>query len=220
MTQAPVKPKRTPRVASPRTVASKPQGEAAAAIVAKPVASAPVADEPVVATTPATTDENAAPVPAPTAEDTTMNDAIKTMTDKAQADAKVAFEKASEGAKTAMEKGKVAFADMNEFTKGNVEAMVESTRIAFQGFEAMAQQRAAFAKQSFDATAAHVKSLVELRSPTDFFKAQGDYVRTSVDALVAETSRSTEAALKLAGEIAQPIQNRFALAAEKVKAAA
>ena len=41
-----------------------------------------------------------------------------------------------------------------------------------------------------------------------------------VDAMVAETSKSTELMLKLANDVAQPISNRVALAAEKVRAAA
>ena len=51
-------------------------------------------------------------------------------------------------------------------------------------------------------------------------KLQADYLRGAFDALVAETSRSTEASLKLAGDVAKPLQNRMALAAEKVKVAA
>ena len=153
-------------------------------------------------------------------EDTPMNDTIKTMTDDVQTNAKAAFTKMSDGAKDAMEKGKKVAADAADFHKGNLEAMVESTRIAAKGFETMVQQRAAFAKQSFDTTAATMKSLVAAGSPTEFFRIQGDYVRTSVDAMVGELSRSTEASLKLAGEIAQPIQNRLALAADRMKVAA
>jgi len=59
-----------------------------------------------------------------------------------------------------------------------------------------------------------------VKSPTEFVKLQSDYLRTTFDALIAETSRSTEAMLKLAGEVAQPISSRVALAAEKVKIAA
>jgi phasin family protein len=123
-------------------------------------------------------------------------------------------------AQDAMSKGKQTFEEMTAFGQGNVEAMVESTRVAVKGVEAMAQARAAFAKQSFEATIATFKSMTEVRTPTDFFKLQGDYLRNSMDALVAETSRSTEATLKLVGEIAQPIQNRVALAVEKVRTVA
>lgn len=150
----------------------------------------------------------------------TMNDTIKQITDKAQADGKAAFDKMAAGTKAGFEKGKVALGDMTEFTKGNVEAMVESTRIAAKGFEAMAQQSAAYAKTSFDKGAAAAKAMAAVKSPTELLSLQGDYVRTAFDDFVAEASRSTEAAVKLAGDVARPLQNRVALAVEKVKAAA
>jgi phasin family protein len=142
-------------------------------------------------------------------EDHTMTDTMQNTAETMQANAQ-----------DAMSKGKQTFDEMTAFGQGNVEAMVESTRVAVKGVEAMAQARAAFAKQSFEATIATFKSMAEVRTPTDFFKLQGDYLRNSMDALVAETSRSTEATLKLVGEIAQPIQNRVALAAEKVRTVA
>lgn len=149
-----------------------------------------------------------------------MNDTMKQITDSAQAQGKAAFEKMSADAKTGFAKGKAAFGDVNEFNKGNVEAMIESARIAGKGVETMAQQSAAYAKASYDKGAAALKSMVAVTSPTEFVSLQGEYVRTAFDDFVAEASRSTEAALKLAGEVARPLQNRFALAAEKVKAAA
>nr|WP_263973939.1 phasin family protein [Sphingomonas aliaeris] len=59
-----------------------------------------------------------------------------------------------------------------------------------------------------------------IKSPTDFFKLQSDYARAAFDSLVAQTSKNTETMLKLAGEVAQPISNRVAVAVEKVKIAA
>lgn len=224
----PVKPKRAPRAskragvavpfaagietASADTVnAGQPIAEVIEAIAHLPI------DEPA-APTPA--DESSASLPtdqtmtaaatAPTSQkDDTMTDTMQNTAETMQANAQ-----------DAMGKGKQAFEDMTAFGQGNVEAMVESTRVAFKGMEAMTQARAAFAKQSFDATVQTLKSMAEVRSPADLFKLQGEYLRNSMDALVAETSRSTEATLKLVGEIAQPIQNRVALAAEKVRSAA
>jgi hypothetical protein len=51
-------------------------------------------------------------------------------------------------------------------------------------------------------------------------KLHSDYVRQSFDALVTESSKATETMLKVAGEISQPISNRIAVAAEKIKIAA
>jgi phasin family protein len=65
-----------------------------------------------------------------------------------------------------------------------------------------------------------VKAFAGAKSPTDFFKLQSDYVRSAFDALVAETSKNAEAVLKLAGEVAQPLSSRAAVAAEKIKVAA
>ena len=48
-------------------------------------------------------------------------------------------------------------------------------------------------------------------------KAQSDFVRGQFDAVVADFSKSTEFYTKLAGEIAKPIQNRYAAASEQVK---
>ena len=182
----------------------------------KPVvpAAKPVAKKPVLAKAPMRVAKPLRAAPAATAaKDATMDD-FKTMTDKTQA----MF--AGADAKGAMEKGQKMFDEMNSFSKGNIEAIVESTKIAAKGFETFGQDVAAYAKKSFEEASTAAKTLASVKSPTEFMKLQSDYVRSAFDMMVAETSRSTEAMLKLAGEVAQPISNRVAIAAEKVKIAA
>ena len=123
-------------------------------------------------------------------------------------------------AKSAVEKGTKAFEEANEFTKGNVEALVESGKIAAKGFETLGQDAADYGRKSFESLTAMLKSAASVKSPTDFFKLQSEYVRQSFDAAVAHGSKSTEAFIKLAGDAAQPIQNRLSVAADKVKKAA
>ena len=153
------------------------------------------------------------------AKDSMMTDTTiepTTMTDKA----KTMFAEANDRAKTQMEKGAKAFEDMGTFQKGNLEAMVESSRIAAKGFEKMGQDSASYLKTSYENATSTMKAMAAIKSPTELFKLQSDFARSAFDAFVAETSRSTEAALKLAGEIAQPISNRVALAADKIKVSA
>jgi hypothetical protein len=50
-------------------------------------------------------------------------------------------------------------------------------------------------------------------------KLQGDYMRTAFDTLIADSARSTEMMMKMAGEITQPLSNRVAIATEKMKIA-
>jgi phasin family protein len=147
---------------------------------------------------------------------TTIENVANTTTDKAQA----MFADTSERAKGAMAKSAKMFEDMNAFGKGNVEALVESSKIAAKGIETLSQEAAEFTRKSFEDATAAFKTLSSVKSPTEFMKLQSDYVRASFDAMIAETSRSTETMLKLAGEVAQPISNRMAVAADKMKIAA
>ena len=147
---------------------------------------------------------------------TTIENVVENTTDKAQAH----FADMNTRAKDAMEKGTKFFSEMNGFTKGNVEALVESGKIAVAGAQTMAQDQAAFVRKQFETATAAARELAGVKSPTEFVKLQGDYVRQQFDGAVAEMSRSTEAMLKLVGEVVQPISNRVAVAVEKVKLAA
>ena len=149
-------------------------------------------------------------------EVTKMNDTIKDAADKGQA----YFAEFSAKAKAAAEKGAKAFEELNEFGKGNVEALVESGKIAAKGFETLGQDYADYARKQFEGTTAALKSFAGVKSPTEFFKLQSDFVRGQFDSFVAESSKNTEAMMKLAGDVAKPISNRVAIAAEKIKVAA
>lgn len=145
-----------------------------------------------------------------------MNDTIKDAAEKGQA----YFAEFSAKAKAAAEKSAKAFEDINEFGKGNVEALVESGKIAAKGLETLGQDYADYARKQFEGTTAALKGFAAVKSPTEFFKLQADFVRGQFDSFVAESSKNTEAVLKLAGDVAKPISNRVALAAEKIKVAA
>ena len=159
--------------------------------------------------------EAAAPIVPPAAKETIM-ETIENVTAKTQ----TAFNDATAQAKGAVEKGQKMFDDANEFGKGNIEALVESSKIAARGLEALGQEAAAFAKKSFEEATAAAKTMASVKSPTELMKMQSDYVRAAFDAMVQQTSHNTEAMLKLAGEVVQPLSNRASLAAEKMKVVA
>ena len=64
-----------------------------------------------------------------------------------------------------------------------------------------------------------VTGCITRTQPTELFQLQSEFAKASFDSLVAETSRVSESLLKVAGDVAQPISNRYALAAEKIKSA-
>lgn len=207
------------RVAKAPVVASAPAAPVIQPVATTPAPAAPVSATPAVAA-PAAAAEPAVSPATIAVEETPMNETIRNAAENVQASTQATVAKFGDQAKSAFEKGKVHLEDYAEFQKGNVEALAESARIAARGFETMGQDAAAFAKKSFDTTSETLKAMAQVKSPTELMKLQADYFRTSFDAMVAEASRSTEASLKLAGDVAKPLQNRLALAAEKVKVAA
>lgn len=201
--QEPVAPQPAPAPVTPEAITPEPA-------VAEPVATAP---EPAF-----TNPQPTAPVfsAAHVQKEETMEATMQEATNKTQA----MFGDVNERAKSAMEKSSKMFEEMNAFGKGNVEALVESGKIAAKGLETLGQEAAEYTRKQFETTTAIMKSMASVKSPTELFKMQSDFIRQSFDSMVAESSKNTEAMLKLVGEIAQPLSNRVALAAEKAKIAA
>jgi phasin family protein len=168
-----------------------------------------------------------------TAANTTnaINEGTKTMTNetikKVQAEQAAAadrfqavFGDANERAKVAFEKSGKLLEEVTDLTRGNVEALVASSKVAARGFETLSQEAAEYGRRSFEEASAAFKSFAEVKSATDFFRLQSDYARSAFDSLVAETSKVSEQVIKLAGEVAEPITSRYSVAAERVKSIA
>ena len=107
--------------------------------------------------------------------------------------------------------------EMTDLARGNVEAIVASSKVAARGVETLSQEAAEFGRKSFEEASAAIRTFAEVRSPTDFFRLQSEFAKTQFDAVVAESSKLSEAVLKLAGEVAEPITSRYSVAAERVK---
>lgn len=149
-----------------------------------------------------------------------MNEAIETSKKFAE-DAKARLQTLvtdfNDKAKVAVEKSSKTAEELSDIAKGNLEALVESSKIAAKGFETLGQSAAEYGRQSFEKTSATLKSFASVKSPTEFFQLHSDLVTSTFDALASETARTSEAVLKLAGEIVQPISNRYAVVSDKLK---
>ena len=158
---------------------------------------------------------NTAETIADTATDTAHN-----LGDQMAGRGQAAFADLNGRAREAMEKGSRMAEELGAFGKGNMEALVESSKIAAKGLETLGQEAACYSRRSFESATAAMKTLAATRSPTEFMKLQGDFARSMFDTMVAEASKSTEMMMKLANDVAQPLSNRAAVAAEKMKVAA
>ena len=129
------------------------------------------------------------------------------------------FGDVNERARTQIERNTRIAEQMTELSKGNVEAMVASTKVVAKGLETVGQEVAEYSRKSFEDASAALKGFAEVKSATDFFRLQSDFARSQFDGFVAESSKLSETMIKLAGDVAEPLASRYSVAAERVKAA-
>ena len=146
-----------------------------------------------------------------------VQETAQKMTADATARATEVFGDVSARAKTAMEKGSKGLEEMVEFSKGNLEAVVASGRVAAKGVQDIAKYSAEYGRKSIEDANATAKKFAAVKSPTEFFALQSEVAKSNLDAFVGEASKFTEGYMKLMGEIMQPMQNRYAVAVDKVK---
>lgn len=229
--------------AAAATAEVKPAAEAPVAkVVAKPVApkakpapaKAPVAKKAVAAknaakpaakkAAPIKTVKAAAKTPAKPAPVTKFKDTImaktKTATEDFTAKVQETVAEAQERAKAAFEKGQALFGDAGEFTKGNVEALVESGKVLAAGLQTLGKDYVTEGKSAIETVQADIKELAAVKSPADFFKLQGEIMRRNFDAAVSSGSKHSEMVVKLANDAFAPISTRVSVAIEKAKQAA
>lgn len=152
-----------------------------------------------------------------------MNDVIETGKKFAE-DTKAKFETAyadfNEKAKAGVEKSTKAIEELSDIAKGNVEALVESGKIAAKGMETLGQEAVDYSKKNFEKATASFKSFSTVKTPTEFFQLQSQLFSSSFDEFAKEAAKSSEAMMKLAGDVAQPLTARVTLVTDKVKAMA
>lgn len=236
------------KTAAPEKTAEKPVAAVAPKTQAKPAAAKKVAKAPAkkkVATKKAAPKKTAAKKAAPkkvaakkAAPKKTVKAAAKTaapanrliqVKDKIMATAKTtdftktakeAFADYQTRAKTAFAKTGELAAEVTEFNKGNLEAVVESGKIFFAGMQSMGREQVEATKTVVETVQGDFKKVVAVKSPTELVQLQGELARRNFDAAVSFGSKNTEALVKLYNDAFAPISSRVSLAAEKIKKAA
>jgi phasin family protein len=149
----------------------------------------------------------------------TMNDTVT----KFANDAKTRFEALTGDmngrSKEAMEKASKLAEEAVEFQKANIEAIVESGKIAAKGVQQLAEEGVAFGRKSFEDTTASLKGYTAVKTPVEFFQLYAENSKKAFDAAVAQGSKTSEMVVKLANDSFAPISNRVSEITAKVKAA-
>ena len=146
-------------------------------------------------------------------------DYVRRASEQVRGAAENTMNNAQEQAKQALEHNQRLTAEMGDLTRGNVEAAVQSSRIAAEGYQAIGREVVEFGRKSFEGFSATIKQLAEAKTPADVLRIQGEFARQSFDTAVSASAQMSERIVKLAGESAEPMQSRVAVATQKMQSA-
>ncbi len=116
----------------------------------------------------------------------------------------------------AYEKSTEAMSEVTDFAKGNVEAVVQSGKVLAEGMQGMGQTFADEAKTAYETTTSDIQEMASVKSPTELFQLQGKIMRRNFDAMIAATTKNTDATMKLANDVVAPMSARVSVATEKM----
>ncbi|MFZ4689094.1 MAG: phasin family protein, partial [Polymorphobacter sp.] len=142
---------------------------------------------------------------------------LNTSAEAAMTSGKAAMEQITAKSKEAVESSMKSLDEMTDMARGNVEALLASARAASTGIESITSHISEVSKKSFEEASAIAKSMTSAKTPNEMMQIQSDFAKTQYDSAVAEFSKLTEMMVKLAGEVMEPVQNRVAIATDKMK---
>jgi len=149
-----------------------------------------------------------------------MKSSMTSQGENVMAQGKAAMEQMATKSREAVEHGMKHADELASMARGNVEAMLASSRAATAGLEAIAHQVADFSRKSFEETTAAARAMTTVKTPNELMQLQNDFAKTQFDHAISEMSKLSETMVKLMGEVFEPIQKSATAATDKVKAMA
>lgn len=125
------------------------------------------------------------------------------------------YEKTQLEVKASMDKAVKSAEEMVSFGQGNVEALVKSGQIWAAGVQDLQKAMAATAQSQLEAAMGTFKALSGVKSLKEAMDLQTTLARSSLESAMTETSKITDASMKLAEQAMAPITARVTLAVEK-----
>ena len=109
-----------------------------------------------------------------------------------------------------------SYDELTTLAKGNVDAVVEAGTIVAKGAEEAGRQVASYTQSAFELHVAATKSMLGVKSLQELLALQNSYAKSSLDALIGETTKLQELAVKVTSDAMAPLNARINLAVEKL----
>jgi len=131
-----------------------------------------------------------------------------------------AYEQAVSAAKETVQKtfpqAAAQFDELAGLQRANMEALFSAGTLAMKGVETLSEEMLAFNKKAIDDGMANAKKMFECKTVQELMEVQTGCAYAQFEQIVAHGTKVTDLALKVAGEIAEPIQERLGHAVEKL----
>ena len=128
--------------------------------------------------------------------------------------AKASFEQIATKSREAMEQSMKTVGGVTEMTRGNVNALLESSRAAAGGMQVIAQEVADYGKQTFERTTAAGRTMALARTAPELMQLQSEFARTEFTTAIAEYSKLSQTMFQTMTAMFEPLQKQAVTAAQ------
>jgi hypothetical protein len=135
-------------------------------------------------------------------------------TEQAITMAKASFEQIATKSREAMEQSMKTVGVVTEMTRGNIDALLESSRTAAGGMQVIAQEVADYSKQTFERTTTAGRTMALAKTAPELIKLQSEFARTEFTTAIAEFSKLSQTMFQTMTAIFEPLQKQAITAAQ------
>jgi hypothetical protein len=135
-------------------------------------------------------------------------------TEQAISMAKASFEQIATKSREAMEQSMKTVGVVTEMTRGNMDALLESSRTAAGGMQVIAQEVAEYGKQTFERTTAAGRTMALARTAPELIQLQGEFARTEFTTAIAEYSKLSQTMFQTITAMFEPLQKQAVTVAQ------
>lgn len=132
---------------------------------------------------------------------------------KAQTDA---AEQIASAGRERMDAAMKSFETFGSFGRENFDAWMQASNSAVKLFETMNAEQMAFTKSQVEDTVSAAKAMMGAKTLQEAYDLQNDYMKSSMDAVMQQSTKLGEMSTKLTKESFEPLSERFQQTVDKM----
>lgn len=109
-----------------------------------------------------------------------------------------------------------SFETLGSFGRNSFDAWVQAGNSAAKMFETVNAEHLAFTKTQVEDTVSAAKAMMGAKTLQELYDLQNDYMKSSMDALMQQSTKLGEVSTKLAKETFEPLNEHFQQAVDKM----